>query len=99
MLTSDQLHAIMPRLPAARSTELFPFLAAAMTEFAIDAPARAAAFLAQLAHESGQLRFMEEVWGPTSAQQRYEPETALAASLGNTDAGDGKRFKGRGPIQ
>ena len=44
-----------------------------MTEFAIEAPARAAAFLAQLAHESGQFRFMEEIWGPTPAQQRYEP--------------------------
>ena len=30
---------------------------------------------------------------------RYEPPNALAAKLGNTQAGDGKRFKGRGPIQ
>jgi predicted chitinase len=99
MLTNDQLHTIMPRLPAAKSAELFPFLTAAMTEFSIDAPARMAAFLAQLAHESAQLRFMEEIWGPTPAQQRYEPQTTLATKLGNTDAGDGKRFKGRGPIQ
>jgi predicted chitinase len=70
-----------------------------MTEFAIEAPARAAAFLAQLAHESGQLRFMEEIWGPTDAQRRYEPVTTLATKLGNTEPGDGKRFKGRGPIQ
>jgi predicted chitinase len=70
-----------------------------MTEFAIDTPARAAAFLAQLAHESGQFRFMEEIWGPTDAQRRYEPVTTLSAALGNTVAGDGKRFKGRGPIQ
>jgi predicted chitinase len=70
-----------------------------MTEFAIDAPPRAAAFLAQLAHESGQLRFMEEIWGPTGQQLRYEPASSLATSLGNTQAGDGKRFKGRGPIQ
>jgi predicted chitinase len=70
-----------------------------MEEFAIDRPPRAAAFLAQLAHESGQLRFMEEIWGPTPAQRRYEPPTRLAARLGNVQAGDGKRFKGRGPIQ
>ena len=57
-----------------------------MTEFAIDAPPRAAAFLAQLAHESGQLRFMEEIWGPTAQQGRYEPVTSLATSLGNTQA-------------
>jgi predicted chitinase len=99
MLTQQELQSIMPRLPAAKSADLFPPLAAAMAEFAIEAPARAAAFLAQLAHESGQLRFMEEIWGPTPAQLRYEPVTTLATALGNTEAGDGRRFKGRGPIQ
>jgi len=99
MLTTEQLQSIMPGLPAKKNSELLPFLQAAMTEFAIEVPARAAAFLAQLAHESGQFRFMEEIWGPTAAQRRYEPKSTLAASLGNTEAGDGKRFKGRGPIQ
>jgi len=99
MLTSEQLHRIMPALPAARSAELFPHLVRAMTEFAIDPPARMAAFLAQIAHESGQLKFMEEIWGPTAAQLRYEPPSSKATSLGNTEPGDGKRFKGRGPIQ
>ncbi|MEO5741339.1 MAG: glycoside hydrolase family 19 protein, partial [Vicinamibacterales bacterium] len=37
--------------------------------------------------------------GPTSAQRRYEPVSTLAANLGNSEAGDGRRFKGRGPIQ
>jgi predicted chitinase len=99
MLTSEQLQSIMPGLSAKRGGELLPFLQAAMAEFAIEAPARAAAFLAQLAHESGQFRFMEEIWGPTPAQRRYEPASSLATTLGNTEAGDGKRFKGRGPIQ
>lgn len=99
MLTAEQLQSIMPGLSTKRKDEFLPFLQAAMTEFAIDGPARAAAFLAQLAHESGQFRFMEEIWGPTAAQQRYEPPSSLATDLGNTEAGDGKRFKGRGPIQ
>ena len=99
MLTEDQLHAIMPKLAPDRGAAFFPFLTAAMTEFGIDRPARMAAFLAQLAHESGQLRFMEEIWGPTAAQRRYEPTSTLATNLGNTQVGDGKRFKGRGPIQ
>jgi predicted chitinase len=99
MLTTEQLHAIMPQLAAAKGASLFPFLTAAIGEFAIDSPARTAAFLAQLAHESGQFRFMEEIWGPTPAQRRYEPVSTLAATLGNTDTGDGFRFKGRGPIQ
>lgn len=99
MLTAEQLQSIMPGLSSKRKGEFLPFLQAAMTEFAIESPARAAAFLAQLAHESGQFRFMEEIWGPTAAQRRYEPPSSLATNLGNTEAGDGKRFKGRGPIQ
>jgi putative chitinase len=99
VLTIEQLQAIMPALPAQKREALVPFLRAAMTEFAIESPARAAAFLAQLAHESGQFRFMEEIWGPTSVQRRYEPACTLAGNLGNSEVGDGQRFKGRGPIQ
>ena len=98
-LTAEQLRSIMPRVSGEKSGRFLPFLNAAMAEFAIDAPARAAAFLAQLAHESGELRFMEEIWGPTDAQRRYEPVTKLSRALGNTEAGDGRLFKGRGPIQ
>lgn len=99
MITDEQLRSIMPRVPTAKRAEYFPCLRAAMTEFEIDTPAREAAFVAQLAHESGQLRFMEEIWGPTAAQRRYEPPSTLATKLGNTEPGDGQRFKGRGPIQ
>jgi putative chitinase len=99
MPTDDQLQTIMPTLPAAKRAALLPFLQQAIGEFAIGAPPREAAFLAQLAHESGQFRFMEELWGPTDAQRRYEPVSTLATRLGNTEAGDGRRFKGRGPIQ
>ena len=99
MLTTEQLQKIMPGLPAAKGAQFFPFLTAAIAEFNIDAPARTAAFLAQLAHESGQFKFMQEIWGPTPAQQRYEPTTTLSTTLGNTEVGDGRRFKGRGPIQ
>jgi predicted chitinase len=98
-VTSEQLQRIMPGLAAPKRDQFFPFLKAAMGEFGIDTPAREAAFVAQLAHESGQLRFMEEIWGPTDAQRRYEPASTLATKLGNTQTGDGKRFKGRGPIQ
>ena len=99
LVTSAVLTRVMPNLGSTKATAFLPFLVNAMKEFDIDTPARAAAFLAQLAHESGELRFMEEIWGPSPAQLRYEPVTSLAQNLGNTQPGDGKRFKGRGPIQ
>lgn len=63
--------------------------------YRIDTPARLAAFLAQVGHESGALRYVREIWGPTEAQRRYEGR----ADLGNTQEGDGRRFMGRGLIQ
>lgn len=46
-------------------------------------------------HESGRFQYMREIWGPTPAQKRYEGRK----DLGNTVAGDGKKFMGRGFVQ
>ncbi len=54
-----------------------------------------AQFLAQVMHESGGLRYVREIWGPTKAQRGYEGRD----DLGNTQPGDGKRFMGRDVIQ
>ena len=99
MLTDLQLQQISPKLAAAKRQLYLPHLNKAMRTYAVDTMQRTAAFIAQLAHESGEFRWMEEIWGPTDPQRRYEPPGTLAARLGNTQPGDGKRFKGRGPIQ
>ncbi len=52
---------------------------------------RLAHFMAQLIHESGGFRYMEEI----ASGALYEGR----ADLGNTQPGDGRLFKGRGPIQ
>lgn len=98
-VSSQQLKQIMPHASMARIGLYVGPLNAAMEEHDIRTLGRVAAFIAQLAHESGQFQFMEEIWGPTAAQKRYEPVTSLSRQLGNRQAGDGKRYKGRGPIQ
>lgn len=53
---------------------------------------QAAYCLATAKHETGNFRWLREIWGPTKAQRRYEGRR----DLGNTEPGDGKRFMGRG---
>lgn len=62
-----------------------------MRENTINTPSRMAHFLAQIAHESGESRYCEEI----ASGEAYEGR----ADLRNTQPGDGKRFKGRGLIQ
>ena len=91
MVTDDELRKIMPNLPAAKRANYLPFIRQAMEEFEITSYLRETAFLAQLAHESAELRYMEEIASGAAYEGR--------ANLGNTQPGDGKRYKGRGPIQ
>jgi putative chitinase len=60
-----------------------------------DSPLRVAHFLAQAAAETGNFRWLREIWGPTPAQRGYEGRE----DLGNTFPGDGQRFLGRGIFQ
>ena len=92
-MTPQQLAQIGVRIDKAREWE--PFLNAAMTEFEINTPLRQAAFIAQVLHESGMLKWTSEIWGPTLAQRHYEDRD----DLGNTVPGDGLRFRGRGLLQ
>jgi predicted chitinase len=90
-VTPQQLQAIVPSLSAGKAAEVAPHLNRAMAEAGIDSPARKAAFIAQVAHESGGFQFNEEIASGRDYEGRRD--------LGNTQPGDGERFKGRGYIQ
>ncbi len=81
-------------LPYARKADLdlfFEPLNRAFAEFEINNIARIAAFIAQVAHESGSLRYKEEIASGAAYEGRRD--------LGNLYPGDGRRYKGRGIIQ
>ncbi|MCV4287853.1 glycoside hydrolase family 19 protein [Pseudomonas capsici] len=97
-ITQQQLLQILPS--AGQKAGVFvPALNAAMGKYQIITPPRIAAFIAQIGHESGQLRYVREL-GNDAYLSKYDTGR-LAANLGNTPEsdGDGQRYRGRGLIQ
>ena len=78
-------------LPSGGYTKLIDAYNNAARAAGINTVRRAAMWAAQLGHESVGLRYMEEIASGAAYEWRKD--------LGNIYAGDGVRFKGRGPIQ
>ncbi len=89
--SSEKLQGIMANATGNDVEAYGDRLEDAMLARGIDTELRQSHFLAQVGHESGELRYTEELASGDAYEGRRD--------LGNTIPGDGRRFKGRGLIQ
>lgn len=90
-ITETQIRRVMPNAQNERVKEFVKSFNEWCDTFGITTPIRVAMYVAQVAHETGELKWLEEI----ASGKQYEGRK----DLGNTQPGDGVRFKGRGYLQ
>jgi putative chitinase len=102
LLTLEQLEQCIPEASDRKRIKYITPLNEALTKYNINTPLRIAAFIAQIAHESGSLHYVEEIASGTAYEYRadlgnLEQEALDAAHRAGTTSG--RFYKGRGLIQ
>jgi putative chitinase len=91
MITLENLRKVLIVATEKRLNTFVEPINSTILEFEIVSNARISFFIAQLAHESGEFRYVRELASGSAYEGRKD--------LGNIEPGDGVRFKGRGLIQ
>jgi len=91
LITREQLSEIMSSSPQDTIEKYIIPINKTLKLFEINTPLRIAHFLAQIAHETNELKNVEEL----ASGKNYEGRD----DLGNNQLGDGPKFKGRGLLQ
>lgn len=90
-MTLSEFQSILPNTKAETVLDVYNQLTPCFAKYEINTPIRKCHFLAQMLHESGALRYKEEIASGKNYEGRLD--------LGNIIKGDGVRFKGRGGFQ
>jgi len=91
-ITRQQFLEIVPNCD--KSADILHYINVWADIFEVNTPLRFAHFMAQCLHETGGFKYMKEL-GKEKYFKKYE-EGKLGKSLGNTQKGDGAKYKGRG---
>ena len=90
-MTLAEFQSILPTTKADRVIEVYNQLTPCFAKYSINTPLRKCHFLSHFLHETGALRYKEEI----ASGKEYEGRV----DLGNIVKGDGVLFKGRGGFQ
>jgi putative chitinase len=105
LITEEQLKKIYKNAKADKLKLYCEAFNKVFPQYEINTPKRIAAFLGQVAVESGELKYDKELpskWNKRNPKDTAEPIGTLyegRKNLGNTQAGDGPKFIGRGVLQ